>query len=314
MGKRLQVASKQKKKGSLGKYMKQNWQYYVLLFPAFLFGIIFYYIPLGGIQIAFRDYNIRDGFFGSEWVGLKHLIRFMTGDKFLPLIKNTLEINLAAMAANLIIPIIIAIMLNELRLKKLKKPMQMVLYAPHFVSTIAVCGIITLFTQRETGLINLFIQAFGGEGVDFLSQPKYFTAIYVISEIWQHTGWGTIIYLAALSSVDQQIVEAAIVDGTNRLQKIWYVDIPCIIPTIITMLILTVGSLLNTGYEKVLLLQTPLNMEKADVLGTYIYQMGIQKGQFSYATAIGLFASVVNIIVLTIANLAAKKTTGTSIW
>ena len=159
MGKRLQVASKQKKKGSLGKYMKQNWQYYVLLFPAFLFGIIFYYIPLGGIQIAFRDYNIRDGFFGSEWVGLKHLIRFMTGDKFLPLIKNTLEINLAAMAANLIIPIIIAIMLNELRLKKLKKPMQMVLYAPHFVSTIAVCGIITLFTQRETGLINLFIHS-----------------------------------------------------------------------------------------------------------------------------------------------------------
>ena len=315
MDKRLQAASKQqKKKGSFGKYMKQNWQYYLLLFPAFLFGIIFYYIPLGGIQIAFRDYNIRDGFFGSEWVGLKHLIRFMTGDKFFPLIKNTLEINLAAMAANLIIPIVIAIMLNELCLKKLKRPMQMILYAPHFVSTIAVCGIIALFTQRETGLVNLLIQALGGEGIDFLSQPKYFTGIYVISEIWQHTGWGTIIYMAALSSVDQQIVEAAIVDGANRLQKIWYVDIPCIIPTIITMLILTVGSLLNTGYEKVLLLQTPLNMEKADVLGTYIYQMGIQEGQFSYATAIGLFAAVVNIIVLSIANFAAKKTAGTSIW
>ncbi len=314
MGKRAQVVSKQKKKSSFGNYMKRSWQYYALLFPAVLFSIIFYYIPLGGIQIAFRDYKVKRGFFGSEWVGLKHFIRFITGDKFLPLIQNTLEINLVTMAANLIIPIIIAIMLNELRLKRLKKPMQMILYAPHFVSTIAVCGIIALFTQRETGLINLLIRFLGGEGIDFLSQPKYFTAIYVISEIWQHTGWGTIIYLASLSSVDPQIVEASIVDGANRWQKIWYVDIPCIMPTIITMLILTAGSLLNTGYEKVLLLQTPLNMEKAEVLGTYIYQMGIQEGQFSYATAIGLFASVVNIIVLTIVNTVAKKATGTSIW
>lgn len=313
-GKLEQPVIREKKKGSFGKYMKINWQYYVLILPAIIFSIIFYYVPLAGIQIAFRDYKVREGFFGSDWVGLKHLIRFVTGDKFWPLIQNTLEINLVAMAANLIIPIIVAIMLNELRVRKLKKPMQMILYAPHFVSTLAVCGIIVLFTQRETGLINLVIKLFGGDGIDFLSNPKYFTAIYVISDIWQHTGWGTIIYLAALSGVDPQIEEAAIVDGANRLQKIWYVDIPCILPTIITMMVLTAGSLLNVGYEKVLLLQTPLNMEKAEVLGTYIYQMGIQEGQFSYATAVGLFASVVNIIVLTIVNYTAKKTTGTSIW
>jgi len=269
---------------------------------------------MAGLQIAFRDYKVKKGFFGSDWVGLEHFIRFVTGDKFWPVLRNTLEINFVSMIAGLIIPIIVALMLNELRIKYLKKPIQMVLYAPHFVTTIAVCGIITLFTQRETGIINLFIQALGGEGIDFLGNPDYFVAIYVISGIWQSTGWGTIIYLAALSGVDPQIEEAAIVDGANRFQKIWHVDIPCILPTIVTMMILSAGSILATGYEKVLLLQTPLNMGKAEVIGTYIYEMGIREGQFSYATAIGFFASVVNIVVLTVVNFVAKKTTDTSIW
>jgi len=307
------LATESERKASR-KYFKQSWHYYVLIAPSVIFTIIFAYIPMAGLQIAFRDYKVKKGFFGSDWVGLEHFIRFVTGDKFWPVLRNTLEINFVSMIAGLIIPIIVALMLNELRIKYLKKPIQMVLYAPHFVTTIAVCGIITLFTQRETGIINLFIQALGGEGIDFLGNPDYFVAIYVISGIWQSTGWGTIIYLAALSGVDPQIEEAAIVDGANRFQKIWHVDIPCILPTIVTMMILSAGSILATGYEKVLLLQTPLNMGKAEVIGTYIYEMGIREGQFSYATAIGFFASVVNIVVLTVVNFVAKKTTDTSIW
>lgn len=308
------IYSKKKKADSWGRYLRKNWQYYVLVLPAVLFTLLFNYVPMFGIQIAFRNYNVKAGFFGSEWVGLKHFKRFLTSDKLWSLIGNTLEINIFALAAGLIIPILLAVMLNELASSKLKKTMQMILYAPHFISMLAVCGIIILFTQRESGLINLFIQALGGEGIDFLSKPKYFTAIYVISDIWQQAGWGTIIYLAALSGVDPQIVEAAVVDGVSRIQKIWYIDLPSILPTIITLLVLSAGSLLNVGYEKILLLQTPLNMEKAEVIGTYIYQLGIQDGQFSYATAIGLFNAVVNIIVLSIVNFAAKKTSGSSLW
>lgn len=302
------------KREAFGKYMKRSWQYYALLMPAFVFTAIFCYVPMFGIQIAFRNYNVKDGFFGSKWVGLKHFIRFLTSDKVWHLIGNTLEINIFALAAGLIIPIIVAVMLNELSSSRLRKGIQMIMYAPHFISMLAVCGIIILFTQRETGLINLIRQAFGREGIDFLSRPEYFTGVYVISDIWQQTGWGTIIYLAALSGVDPQITEAAIVDGVSRVQKIWYIDIPSILPTIITMLVLSAGSLLNVGYEKILLLQTPLNMDKAEVISTYIYQLGIQDGQFSYATAIGVFNAVVNIIVLAIVNFVAKKSSGSSLW
>jgi putative aldouronate transport system permease protein len=299
---------------AFGRYMRARWQYYILILPAFVFTAIFSYQPMYGLQIAFRDYKTKKGFWGSKWVGLKHFERFLESDKFLPLLRNTLEINLVTMVCTLIIPIIVALMLNELNKKKMKKTMQMIMYAPHFVSTMALCGIVILFTNREAGIINVIIKLFGGEGVDFLSKPANFTAIYVLSEIWQNTGWGTIIYLATLSGVDQQIVEAALIDGANRYQKIWHVDIPCIMPTIITMAIMKAGHMLSLGYEKILLLQTPLNIEKAEVISSYVYEIGIQQGQFSYSTAIGLFNSIVNIIVLFLVNTLAKKRTGTSLW
>ena len=300
---------------SLGIYMRRNWQYYALILPSIIFIFIFKYIPMWGVQIAFRDYRVKKGIFGSEWVGLKYFVRFLTSDNFKQLLLNTLELHIGTIVASLVLPVVIALMLNEVRIERLKKGMQMVMYAPHFISVMALCGIIILFTQRDTGLINIFRGMFGAkEGIDFLGSPRYFTAIYVISHIWQNTGWGTIIYMAALSNVDPQLVEAATIDGASRLQVIRYINIPSILPTIIMMMILSAGSLLSVGYEKIVLLQTPLNMEKADVISTYVYRMGIQDGQYSYTTAIGLFNSIVNFFVLTVTNYLAKKLSGSSLW
>ena len=299
---------------AIKKYWQENWQYYILLLPAIIFTVVFAYVPMYGAQIAFRDYKVKLGFWGSEWVGMKHFIRFVTSSNFWPLLRNTLGISVYSLVAGFPAPIILAFMLNELQSGKLRKSVQMITYAPHFISAVAVCGLIRLFTQRESGVINLFIMMLGGEGVDFLAEPAYFSTIYVISSIWQELGWGTIIYLAALSGVDPQIVEASVIDGASRLQKIWYIDIPTIMPTIIILLILNVGSILSVGYEKVLLLQTPLNMETSDIISTYVYRLGIEDAQFSYTTAIGLFNSVVNLALLTIVNYISKKFSGSSLW
>ena len=296
------------------KYLRDYWQLYVLVLPAVVFIAIFCYQPMYGAQIAFRNYNARAGIWGSEWVGLEHFKRFLTSSNFWPLLRNTLAISIYSLVAGFPAPIIFAFMLNELRSNKLRKTIQMISYAPYFISSVAVCGLIILFLQRESGLFNVIRMAFGAEGVDFLSKPEYFRTIYVVSGIWQGLGWGTIIYLAALSGVDPQIVEASIIDGASRLQKIWYIDLPSILPTIIILLILNCGSILSVGGDKILLLQNALNMETSDVIATYVYRLGIQNAQFSYTTAIGLFNSVVNFVMLSIVNYVAKKSTGSSLW
>jgi len=296
------------------KYMQRNYQLYLLLLPSIVFIFIFAYTPMYGAQIAFRDFSIRKGFWASDWVGLKHFIRFVSGSNFWPLLRNTLGISLYSLAAGFPIPIILAFMFNELRSQKFKKTAQMLTYAPHFISVVAIGGLIVLFLQRESGLINLIRMALGAEGKDFLSDPKWFKTIYVVSGIWQGMGWGTIIYLAALSGVDPQIVEAARIDGANRLQKIRYVDFPCILPTIIILLVLNAGSLLSVGFEKILLLQNAMNMESSDVISTYVYRLGIQDAQYSFTTAIGLFNSFINVIILISVNKIAAKLTSTSLW
>lgn len=296
------------------KYLRDYWQLYVLVLPAVVFIAIFCYQPMYGAQIAFRNYNARAGIWGSEWVGLEHFKRFLTSSNFWPLLRNTLAISIYSLVAGFPAPIIFAFMLNELRSNKLRKTIQMISYAPYFISSVAVCGLIILFLQRESGLFNVIRMAFGSEGIDFLSKPEYFRTIYVVSGIWQGLGWGTIIYLAALSGVDPQIVEASIIDGASRLQKIWYIDLPSILPTIIILLILNCGSILSVGGDKILLLQNALNMETSDVIATYVYRLGIQNAQFSYTTAIGLFNSVVNFVMLSIVNYVAKKSTGSSLW
>lgn len=296
------------------RYMRDYYQIYLLMLPAIVFIAIFCYYPMYGAQIAFRDYKFKLGFWGSEWVGLKHFIRYITGANFWQLFRNTLFLSLYSLVAGFPVPIILAFLLNEMKNQTFKRVVQMLTYIPHFMSTVAVCGLILLFLKRDTGLINQIIVLFGGEARNFIAEPGAFRTIYVLSGVWQGAGWGSIIYLAALSAVDAEIIEAAKIDGTNRIQKIWYIDFPSILPTIVILLILNCGSLLSVGYEKVLLLQNNLNMDTSDVISTYVYRIGIQDAQYSFSTAIGLFNSVVNIIVLIIVNAIAGKVGNTSLW
>lgn len=295
-------------------YIKQNWQLYTLILPAVIFAFIFSYIPMYGAQIAFRDYKFKLGYWDSPWVGLEHFIRFLTSDNFFLLLKNTLGISLYQLFVGFPIPVILAVMLNELKSQKIKKAIQMITYAPHFISTVAICGLITMFLKPENGFINLLIQFLGGTGKDFLTDPAWFKTIFVLSGVWQNMGWNCIIYLAALTAVDPQMIEAARVDGVSRFQKIWYIDLPSISPTIIILFIMQVGSLMNVGHEKILLLQNALNMSASDVISTYVYRVGVEGAQYSYTTAIGLFNSVVNIILLLSVNQLAKKFSESSLF
>jgi putative aldouronate transport system permease protein len=296
------------------RYWKEYWQIYVLMIPAILAVGLFCYYPMYGAQIAFRDFRFKRGIWGSEWVGLEYFFRWVGAVNFWPLMRNTFLISLYSLIAGFPAPIILAFMLNELRNKTFKRAVQMLTYIPHFMSTVCVVGIILMLLRPEYGVINLVLVALGGKSINFIADPAYFRTIYIVSGIWQGVGWGTIIYLAALSSVDPQIIEASIIDGANRLQKIAYIDFPSILPTIIILLILRCGSLLSVGYEKIYLLQNNLNMDTADVISTYVYRIGILDAQYSYTTAIGLFNSLINVMLLTLVNAFVRRLKGTSIW
>jgi putative aldouronate transport system permease protein len=296
------------------KYLRENYQLYSLLLPGIVFIFIFAYIPMYGAQIAFRDFNFRKGIWGSDFAGMKHFIRYITSSNFWPLMLNTLGISAYSLAAGFPVPIILAFMINEVRSIKYKKTVQMITYMPHFISTVAICSMIKLFLDRSNGVFNLIIKILGGTPVAFLSEPAYFKSIFVISGIWQEMGWGTIIFLAALSAVDTEMVEAARIDGASRLQKILYIDFPTILPTIMILLLLSIGSLVSVGSEKILLLQNSLNMDASDVISTYVYRLGIRDAQYSFTTAIGLFNSVVNVLLLVSFNAISKKISEISLW
>ncbi len=266
-----------------------------------------------GVQIAFRDFRISKGIFGSNWVGLKHFAAFINYPNFSKIMLNTLYISLYSFAT-FPLSIILALMLNEVDNLRYKKTVQMITYAPYFVSTVVVCSMITLFLNRSNGLLNNIIAQFGGERVAFLESPKYFYTIYVWSDVWQGIGWGTIIYLAALSGVSPELVEAAKIDGASRLQIVLHVDIPSILPTIIITLIMRCGSILSVGFDKAYLLQNPLNLEASQVISTYVYELGLQSGRFSYAAAISLFNTIINVGFLAIVNAISKRASGISLW
>ena len=294
------------------KIKKKYWQLYLILLPTLLYVLVFYYGPMYGILMAFQDYKPKSGIWGSEWVGLKHFIRFINYPDFWKMIRNTLAISLYSLAT-FPIAIIMALAMNEIRSSKFKKTVQMVTYAPYFLSTVVVCSLIMLLVGRE-GPLGYLYTAITGESKNLLTIPKFFSSIYVWSGVWQTTGWSTVIYMAALSGVSGDLIEAATIDGASRLQIIRYVNIPSIMPTIVITFILSMGSILSVGFEKIFLLQNDLNTEASQVLATYTYAVGIQGGQFSYSTAIGLFNAVVNIIVLLICNAVSKKVSGTGIW
>ncbi|THE13862.1 sugar ABC transporter permease [Bacillus timonensis] len=295
----------------MGKIIK-HWQLYILLAPAIIYFLVFKYYPMYGVQIAFKNFRAVDGILGSEWVGFEHFTRFFESYYFWDLMWNTLSINLYQL---LLFPvsIIVALSLNELRDGKFKKTAQTITYAPHFISVVVFVGMLIAFLDPATGIINHFIQLLGFEPIDFMTSPAWFKTIFVFSGEWQNLGWGAIIYLAALAGIDPQLHEAAKVDGATRLQRIWHINLPGIMPTIIILLILNMGNFMSVGFEKILLMQNPLNLEASQVIQTYVYDIGLLNGQFSYSTAVGLFNSVINFIILIVFNRLARRT-GTSLW
>lgn len=297
----------------LKKRLKESWQWYVLLLPAVVYVAIFHYGPMYGLQIAFRDYRPRRGITGSEWVGLKHFVRFITYPDFWKMIRNTLSITLYSLAT-FPCAILFALMLNEVSQLRLKKSMQMITYAPHFLSEVVVCSLVMMLLDRSNGPINALVTALGGERVAYLTVPGYFPSIYVWMDVWQNLGWNSILYLSALSSISPEQVEAARIDGANRLQIIRHVNIPGILPTIAITFIMRTGGLLSVGYTKIFLLQNDLNLDASQVISTYVYNIGLLGGQYSYSTAINLFNNVANILVLLLANRIVKVTTETGLF
>lgn len=290
------------------------WQLYVLLIPVVAYFVVFHYMPMYGVQIAFRNYDAVSGFWGSPWVGLDHFKRFFDSYYFWRLLKNTIAISLTQLLVSTPVAIILALMINEVRANRFKKAVQLVTYAPHFISYVVIVGMLMIFLDKNTGVLNLLITALGGEPQAFMTKADAFLPVYVLSGVWQHMGWNAIIYISALAGVDPQLLEAASVDGAGRFRKILHVNLPCIMPTIITLLILNCGSLMSLGYEKAYLMQNDLNRTASDIISTYTYTIGVNGGQYSYSAAIGLFNSVVNCILLVLVNTLSRKLSDTSLW
>lgn len=304
------------KKSMLVKWKKafqKNWELYVLLTPVILYFLIFHYFPLYGLQIAFKDFIATKGITGSPWVGFKHFERFFDSYYFWRLIKNTLGIGIFTLAVSFPIPIILALMLNEIKSLRYKKFVQTVIYAPHFLSTVVVVGMLLLFLKTD-GLVNQVIQLFGGTAISFITEPAWFKSLYVFSDVWQTMGWSSIIYIAALAAVDPAQHEAAMIDGASKFQRIIHINIPAIMPTIVILFILNAGSVMAVGFEKVFLMQNDLNMSTSDVISTFVYRSGILEAQYSFSAAVGLFNSLINFIMLIMVNQIAKKVNETSLW
>ena len=299
--------------------IRRNWLLYLFVLPAMIFYIIFHYIPIYGIQIAFQNYRVGDVFGQSEWVGLKHFIRFFESAWFGTVMKNTMTISILSLAINFPLPIILALMLNEVKNLRIRKIVQTVTYAPHFISTVVLCGAITMFLSPSTGLLGIFVnnirEGMGLNPVNLSTVGSAFKWIYVLSGAWQGAGWGSVIYFAALSGVDTQLVEAAQVDGANRLQCIIHINIPAIIPTIVIQLILQCGKILSVGYQKVYLLSNDTILMSSEVISTYVYRVGLMGAQYSYSTAVSLFNSLINVTMLVIVNTIIRKISNeNSLW
>lgn len=302
-----------KKSELIRKDFRVNKSIYILLLPVLAYYIIFCYGPMYGALIAFKDYTPRLGVLGSKWVGFKHFLTFFSSPSFFSILRNTLNISITSMAFGFPAPIILALLLNELRSRKFSKLVQNATYLPHFISLVVVCGLVKDFT-RDTGIVTYILSFIGVPKVSLLNYPEYFVPIYVLSGIWQEVGWGSIIYLAALTGVDGQLYEAATIDGANKWKQLLHVTIPGIMPTIVIMFILRTGSILSVGYEKLILLYNDATLEVADVISTYVYRKGLLEQSWSFSTAVNMFNSVVNLIFLLTANYISRKVNDSSLW
>ncbi|GHU70424.1 sugar ABC transporter permease [Clostridia bacterium] len=301
---------------SLWKRMLQSWELYVFLIPALLYLVIFAYGPMGGVVIAFKDYKPYKGIFGSDWVGLKHFTRFFKMNNFWAMMRNTITLSLYGLVVGFPLPIILATLLNTSPYPRFKKAVQTITYAPHFISLVIVVGMLRVLFSPNYGLVgNLLRQTGALHGpLMMLTQPAAFKHLYVWSGIWQGIGWSSIIYLGALTGVDPALHESAVIDGANKLQRILHIDLPGIVPTMVVLLIMRCGSILDVGFEKVFLMQNSLNISQSEIISTYIYKQGIQNTQYSFSTAVGLFNSVINFAILISANVLSKSMGENALW
>ncbi len=300
-------------KARCARDFKKNYVLYLLVLPVLAYYVIFHYLPMYGVIIAFKDYSPGKGILGSEWIGFEHFISFFNSVYFKRTLFNTLRISITNIVFGFTAPIVLALLINELRSRRYMRVVQTVTYLPHFISLVVVCGMLVDFMDAD-GIITHICTWFGMEPVNLLRVPEYFTTIYVASEVWQTVGWGSIIYLAALAGIDPTLHEAAKLDGANRWRQIWAVDIPGILPTIITLLVLRMGHVMSVGYEKIILLYNPLIMEKADVISSYVYRKGLLEANYGYSTAVGLFNSVINMLLVILSNKISRKVNETSLW
>lgn len=294
----------------------EHWQLYLMMLPALIYLIIFLYKPMYGVIVAFKNYKFNLGIWGSPWLNplFKNFTRFFNSYWFPIVLKNTVVISFLSLVFSFPAPILLALMVNEIEKGFLKKGFQTISYAPHFISTVVVCGMITMFLSPESGVLNQILKKLNLAQVQLLQNPKAFKWCYVVSGIWQDVGWSAIIYFAALAGVDKELLEAAQIDGASRFQRIIHINLPVLKPTIVVLLVLSCGSLLSVGYEKVYLLQNDMNITGSEVISTYVYKMGLQKSDFSFSTAVGLFNSIVNCIILLFANSIARRVSEASLW
>lgn len=300
--------------GKLLKRMVTRYDLYLLLLVPMVWYIVFKYYPMYGLQIAFKDFSPSQGIWGSSWVGLKHFDRFFSSYYFWQLLWNTVSLSLYSLIVGFPIPILLALLIHETPGRKFKKWLQNATYVPHFLSLIVIVGMLNIFLDPNTGMVNRILAGIGMEPIDFMRKAEWFQTIFVGSGVWQNMGWGSIIYLAALSSIDPTLYEAAKMDGASRMRRIWHVSLPGILPTIIILFILQIGSWMDVGFEKALLMQNPINAERSDIIATFVYKTGIQEGQYSYTAAAGLFNSVVDFILLLLVNGYARRKTESSLW
>lgn len=311
---RKKMAKTKKERWNLKQDFRKRWQLYLMLLLPVLYIIIFCYVPMGGIVIAFKDYSFRKGILGSDWVGLKYFKQFFGSPDIGMLLKNTLIISFYQLIVTFPAPIILALALHIIGNDRFKKFMQTVTYAPYFISTVVLVGIVLQCLHLNIGIVNTVMEFLGMDRVDFMGRVSYFRHIYVWSGVWQTTGFSAIIYIAALGNVDQSLVEASLIDGANRLQRIRIVELPALKPIITIQLIMAIGSIMGVGFDKIYLMQNTLNLPVSEIISTYVFKRGMKDLQYSFATAVGLFNSVVNFILLFAANKLSQKFGETSLW
>jgi putative aldouronate transport system permease protein len=305
---------KTKRKETILNTFKRDYQLWLMILPAIIVVLIFNYIPMYGIQLAFRDFDFSKGLTGGKWQGLMYFKQFTGNYMFWPLMKNTIRISLTSILLGFPAPIFLALLFNQVRNTSAKKLLQTTVYLPHFISTVVMVGMLVVLLSPNTGIIGLLLKLVGLGGVNLLGSVSTFVPVYVGSDIWQHAGWGSIIYLAALSSVDSQLYDACKIDGAGKWQTMWHVDIPVLVPTVIVLFVLSMGNILNTGFEKIFLMQNGLNLPVSEVIATYVYKIGIISNQYSLSSAIGLFNTIINFIFLFSMNKISKKFADISLW